>query len=191
MRKFRLLLTDARLRAALGALKASGPALGDLARDPGSAPSVFKPLRARLRLARAATAAPPSSLALAAAEEFTERLENLFSGLALHGTAPDAAVKEALLYLQRALAEAPALLSTGSRVAGVLTGRTRCRSHAAAFARLRGFSAGGRKSLALARAAADPSTGGFPQNLKFSSIYSGLDAVFDALERCAEALFKL
>ncbi|MBI4351720.1 MAG: hypothetical protein HY550_09790 [Elusimicrobia bacterium] len=176
MRKYRLLLTDARLRAVLGALKTCGPGLGDLAEDPGSAPAFFAPLRARLRRA-AGNGAPASSRALAAAEEFTERLEKLFSGLALHGTAPDAAVMEALLCLQRACGEARDLLSTGSR--------------AAAFARLRGFSAGGRKCLALARTAAAASPGGFPQNLKFSSIYSGLDAAFDAYERCAEALFKI
>lgn len=179
MRKIWLRLTDARLKAALGALRASGPALGDLFEKPGDAPGFFKPLRAGLRRAAlAAHGAPPAaSQALAAAEDFIERLERVFSDMALHGTQPDAPVKEALVYLQRACAEAPGLLSPGNR--------------AGAFARGRAFSAGARKGLALARSAAEASPSGFPQNLKFSSIYSGLDAVFDAYERCAEALFRI
>lgn len=179
MRKIWFRLTDARLKAVLGALRNTGPALGDLFEKPGSAPGFFKPLRAGLR--RAAKAAPgtrpATSQALAAAEDFIERLERVFSDLALHGTPPDAPVKEALLYLQRACGETTALLSPGDR--------------AGAFARGRAFSAGARKGLALARAAAEASPSGFPQNLKFSSIYSGLDAVFDAYERCAEALFRI
>ncbi|MDP2865660.1 MAG: hypothetical protein Q8O90_05410 [Elusimicrobiota bacterium] len=179
MRKFWLRLTDARLKAVLRALRDSGPCLGDLFENPASAPGFFRPLRAGLR--RAASAAsgspPPLSQALAAAEDFIERLERVFSDLALHGTLPDAPVKEALLYLQRACGETPALLSPGDR--------------AGAFARLRGFSAGARKVLALARAAAEASPSDFSRNLKFSSIYSGLDAAFDAYERCAEALFKI
>ncbi len=179
MRKFRLRLTDARLRAVLKALRGSGPGLGDLFENPAAAPVFFRPLRAGLR--RAATAGPgtppASSQALAAAEDFTERLEKVFSDMALHGTLPDAPVKEALLYLQRACGETPALLSPGDR--------------AGASTRIRGFSAGARKILALARAAAVASPSGFPQNLKFSSIYSGLDAALDAYERCAEALFRI
>lgn len=179
MRKFLLTLTDARLRAVLGALKASGPGLGDLAEDPGAAPAFFRPPRARLR--RASAAAPSSSpaapLALAAAEEFTARLEKVFSDMALHAAAPDPAVKEALLYLQQACAEARGLLSLGGR--------------AGAFARIKGLAAGAHKNLALARAAAASAPEDFPQNLKFSSIYSGLDAVFYAYERCAEALFTV
>ena len=179
MRKFWLRLTDARLRAVLRALRDSGPCLGNLFQSPSSAPGFFRPLRAGLRRATAAApgAAPAASQALAAAEDFIERLERVFSDLALHGTLPDAPVKEALLYLQRACAEAPALLSPGDR--------------AGAFARSRGFSAGARKVLDLARTAAEASPSGFPQNLKFSSIYSGLDAVLDAYERCAEALFRI
>ena len=179
MRKLWLKLTDARLKPALRALRDSGPGLGDLFESPAAASGFFRPLRAGLRrAAAAATGTPPaSSQALAAAEDFVERLERVFSDMALHGTLPDAPVKEALLYLQRACAEAPALLSAGDR--------------AGAFARIRGFSAGARKVLALARAAAEASPSGFPQNLKFSSIYSGLDAVFDAYERCAEVLFRI
>lgn len=179
MRKIWLRLTDARLKAALRTLRDSGPGLGDLFERPGDATAFFRPLRAGLRQAAGAAsgAAPAASQALAAAEDFIERLERVFSDMALHGTRPDAPVKEALLYLQRACGEAPALLSPGDR--------------AGAFARGRAFSAGGRKGLALARAAAEASPSGFPQNLKFSSIYSGLDAVFDAYERCAEALFRI
>lgn len=179
MRKFWLRLTDARLRAVLGALRDSGRGLGDLFESPAAAPAFFRPLRAGLRRAAAAAPGtrPASPQALAAAEEFVERLERVFSDLALHGTPPDAPVKEALLCLQRACGEAPALLSPGDR--------------AGAFARIRGFSAGARKGLALARAAAEASPSGFPQNLKFSSIYTGLDAVLDAYERCAEALFRI
>ena len=179
MRKIWLRLTDARLKAVLRALRDSGPGLGDLCGKPGAAPAFFKPLRAGLRRAAAAApgAAPSASQALAAAEDFIERLERVFSDMALHGTLPDAPVKEALLYLQRACGEAPALLSPGDR--------------AGAFARGRAFSAGARKVLALARAAAEAAPSGFPQNLKFSSIYSGLDAVLDAYERCAEALFRI
>ncbi len=179
MRKFLLLLTDARLRSVLGTLRVSGPGLGDLALDPGAAPSFFKPLHDGLRLAagKPSRSSPASEQALAAAEEFAARLEKVFSDLALHGMAPDEPVKEALLYLQRACDEAPGLISPGSR--------------AGAFARIREFSTGAHKGLALAGRAAAASPAGFPQNLKFSSIYSGLDAVFDAYERCAEALFKV
>ncbi len=179
MRKFRLALTDARIKAVLAILRAAGPGLGDLVTNPGAAPDFLGPLRAGLR--RAASASPSSSpaapQALAAAEEFAARLEDFFSGLALHRTAPDTAAMEALLRLQQACARAPELLS--------LSGRTR------AAAEIRGLSSGAHKSLTLAGAAAVSSPDNFPQNLKFSSIYSGLDAVFDAYERCAEALFAI
>jgi|GEM_PF-1632470 len=178
MRKFWLTLTDARLKAVLKALEASGPGLGELAAEPSSAPAFFRPLRAALR---AAAALPPSSpgasRALAEAEDFTARLEKFFSDLALHGTAPDAAAKEALLYLQRACCEAPGLLSLSGR-AGAASG-------------ISGLAAGAHKSLALAGAAANAATADFPRNLKFSSIYSGLDAVISSYERCAEALFSV
>lgn len=179
MRKFWLRLTDARLKAVLRVLRDSGPGLGDLFENPSSAPDFFRPLRAGLRRAAAAGPGTPpaSSQALASAEDFMERLERVFSDMALHGTPPDAPVKEALLYLQRACGETAALLSPADR--------------AGTFARSRAFSAGARKVLALARTAAEASPSDFPQNLKFSSIYSGLDAVFDAYERCAEALFRI
>jgi hypothetical protein len=178
MRKFWLTLKDARLRAVLKALEASGPGLGELTEDPASAASFFRPLRAALTAAAASPpSSPASSRALTAAEDLMARLDKLFSDLALHKTAPDAAAREALLYLQQACGQAPRLLS--------LSGR------AGAAAEIRGLSAGARKSLALARAAADSAPANFPQNLKFSSIYSGLDAVVDAYERCAEALFEV
>ena len=74
----------------------------------------------------------------------------------------------------RLIAAAPDLLSTSGRKRASLEVRACC--------------AEGRKTLALAKAAAEGA--GFPQNLKFCSIYSGLDAALDSLERCAEALFK-
>ncbi|OIN99498.1 MAG: hypothetical protein AUJ51_12515 [Elusimicrobia bacterium CG1_02_56_21] len=172
------MLTDARIKAVLGAIGASGPGLGELSADPGAAPAFFRPLKARLQAASAAPpSSPASSQALSAAGEFTGRLEKFFSDLALHGTAPDKAVEEALLRLQGACGEAPALLSPGGR--------------AGASARIRGLAAGAHKTLALARAAAEAAPDNFPQNLKFSSIYTGLDGAFDAYESCAEALFKL
>lgn len=173
MRKFWLTLRDARLRAAVMTAELAGPALGDLAAAPAAAPSLFRSLRTEL--AAALKAGPAESLAAAsAAEDFAARLEKTFSDMALLGVPPDAAVMEALGLLQRACAEAPALLTP--------------RGRKAASERLRALCASGRKTLALARASADGA--GFPQNLKFSSIYSGLDAAFDALERCGEALFK-
>ena len=187
MRRFWLALTDARLKVVLKTLRASGPGLGELVKNPGAAPAFFRPLRAGIRrtYSAAPSAFPASSQALVAAEDFTARLEKFFSDLALHKTPPDAAAREALLYLQQACAEAPGLLS--------LSGR------AGASAEIRGLCAGARKSLALARAACLPAgrqssgsfTCSFTQNLKFGSIYSGLDAVFDAYERCAEALYRI
>lgn len=178
MRKLWLILTNARLRAVLGALRASGPGIGELVNNPGAAPAFFRPLRARLKLAASAppAASEASPRALAAAEDFLIRLEKFFSDLDLHKTALDAAAMEALLYLQRACDEAPGLLSPGGR--------------AGAAAAIRGLSAGARKTLAQAGAAAGSSPGRFPEKLKFSSIYSGLDAIFNAYECCAEALFK-
>ncbi len=177
MRKLWLALTDRRLKAALKALRASGTGLGDLVKDPAGAADFFRPLRSALRKA---SGAPPSlpacAQAQAAAEDFTARLEKLFSDLALHGTPPDAAAMQALLCLQKACGEAGGLLSPWGG--------------AAALAVIRGLSAGARKTLYQAAGAAAASPGDFPQNLKFSSIYSGLDAVFDAYERCAEALYR-
>lgn len=178
MRSIWLSLRDPGIKAVLGALKAAGPGLGDLAENPSAAPAFFRPLRAALS---AAAKIPPSSpaaaAALAAAEDLTGRLEKLFSDLHLHRTAPDRAVLEALLYLQRACAEAPGLLSP--------------RGRSAAAAGIGALAAGARKSLALAGAAAAGPAGNFPENLKFSSIYTGLEAVLDAYERCAESLFKV
>ena len=178
MRKFWLILTNARLRAVLGALRATGPGIGDLVRNPGAAPAFFRPLRAGLRCAASAgpsaSEAPPR--ALAAAEDFLIRLEKFFSDLDLHKTVLDAAAMEALLALQRACDEAPGLLSPGGREAAASV--------------IRGLSARAHKTLTQAGAAAGSSPDGFPEKLKFSSIYSGLDAIFNAYEGCAEALSK-
>lgn len=182
MRAFWLKLTDARVKAVLGAVERSGEALGDLTAAPAGAPAFFKPLLARLAPAAAGGApGPAGSAALAAADDFARRLEKTFSDMALLAAPPDAPVREALLYLAKACGLAPALLSRFRRE----------RALASALA----LSAGGRKALALAREAASrpasgPQPGGFAQNLKFSSIYSGLDSVFDAFERLAEALAR-
>lgn len=183
MRAFWIKLTDARVKAVLNAAERSGEGLGDLAAAPASAQAFFKPQRAEL--ARAAASGGPNpagSAALAAAEDFTLRLEKAFSDMTLLDAPPDAPVKEALLYLAKACGLAPALLSP--------TRRER------ALKETLGLSAGGRKALALARGAASrpasgPQPGGFAQNLKFSSIYSELDSAFDALERLAEALVRI
>ena len=178
MRKLWLKMTDRRFRAALAAVEETGAALGDLESKPASAPVFFRPLKAAL--AASASGAPSgqaSAQARAAAEEFLLRLERVFADLALHGTRPDAAVREAMLRLQRACAEAGSLASTGRR--------------AAAAEQIRGLCAGSRRVLELARGAAAAAPGDFPQNLKFSSIYSGLGDATDAFERCAEALFKV
>lgn len=168
------MFTDARARAVVRMLEAAGPGVGDLAVNPGDAPTFFRPLRAAL--AEALKEGRHGSLAAAsAAEDFAVRLEKVFSDMALLGVAPDAALLEALRGLQQACAEAPGLLSAGGK--------------ARAAARTKALCAAGRKTLAMARAAAEGA--GFPQNLKFSSIYSGLDAVFDALDRCGEALFRI
>ncbi len=180
MKAFWLKLTDPRLKAVLNAAGRSGAALGDLTAAPAGAAAFFKPLHAALANAAASGApAPASSAALAAAEDFTRRLEKTFSDMALLGVQPNAPVKEALIYLEKACGLAPALLS-------------RLRRERALKEAL-GLSSGGRKALSLARDAASrpasgPQPGGFAQNLKFSSIYSGLDSVFDAFERLAEAL---
>lgn len=176
LRRFYLLLTDRRLRAALAALRASGRGLGDLAAAPAEAAAFFRPLKARLD--RAAQDGPPRSLpALGAAADFAARLEKAFSDMALLQAPPDRAVLEALACLQRACGAADGLLSPSRR--------------ARADADLRASCAAGRRLLSSAKAAADRSSDGFMQNLKFSSIYSGLDGAFDSLERCAEALFRI
>lgn len=183
MRAFWLKLTDTRLKAVLSAVARSGAALGDLTAAPAGAAGFFSPLRAGLSLA--AAAAPPdpaTSAALSAADDFTRRLEKTFSDMTLLGAPPDAPVKEACIYLAKACELTPALLSRFRRERALRT--------------TLGLSAGGRKALSLARNAASrpasaPLPGGFAQNLKFSSIYSGLDSVFDALERLAEALVRI
>ena len=183
MRALWLKLTDARLKAVLSAAGRSGAALGDLTAAPAGAAAFFKPLRAEL--ASAATAGEPGpagSSALSAADDLTRRLEKTFSDMALLGAPPDAPVKEALIYLSNACKLVPALLSRFRRER--------------ALRETLGLSAGGRKALSLAldaasRPASGPQPGGFAQNLKFSSIYSGFDSVFDALERLAEALVRI
>jgi len=176
VRELWLALTDARAGAALKTLRAAGPALGDLAARPADAPAVFRPLKAAL--ASALAAGRPSSLAAAsAAEDFAVRLEKFFSDLALLKLPPDPPVLEALLCLQRACGAAGRLPSPGAR--------------ARASEEVRLLCGAGRRSLSLARTAAAAAPSDFPLNLKFSSIYSGLDAVFDSLERCAEALARL
>lgn len=178
MRKFWLGLTDNRFKAAMAAVERTGACLGDLAEDPSAASAFFRPLRAALRAATSGkTEQAASAQARAAAEDLAALLERFFSDLSLHRTAPDAALKEALLCLQRAC----------SAARGLAGPRTKER----AAVEIRGLCAGARRTLALAKTAADGAPGGFPKNIKFSSIYSGLDAAFDALERCAEALFKV
>jgi hypothetical protein len=113
---------------------------------------------------------------LAAADDFAARLEKFFTDLALHKTAPDRALEQALLYLQAACAAVPGLLSPGRR--------------AGALEKIHGLSGAGASTLRLAKTAAEAQHANFPQNLKFSSMYSGLDAVFDAFERCAVALYE-
>jgi hypothetical protein len=173
MRLLRKLFGDKRLYAAADALRRSGLALGDLAAAPDTAAAFFAPLKASLAGLRNDPGDPRGSAAIAAAEDFTRLLEKAFSEMALFNAAPDLAVKEALLCLQRACALAPALGQNGAE-----KDRTRIME----------LSAAARKALAGARTAADRDPGELTGNLKFSSIYSGLDAVFDALERCAGAL---
>lgn len=175
LREFWLKLTDPRAGAVLRVLDAAGQAVGDLAEDPGSARVFFRPLRAGLDAVKNRPSSAAASEALAAAEDFAARLEKTFADMALLSTPPDAAVREALLCLQRACGAAGSLLSTRARAAAEV--KTLCGA--------------GRRSLSLAGAAARSADRDFPLNLKFSSIYSGLDAVFDSLERCAEALFRI
>jgi hypothetical protein len=177
LREFWLKLTDARVGAVLYALHAPGRAMGDLAASPSSAPAFFRPLRRELDKARSAPSSPAAAEALAAAEDFAGRLEKVFADMALHGVEPDAAVSDALLRLQASCSGAGALLSAGKR--------------AKALERVRGLCAGAAQALDRSRRAAEADPAGFPQNLKFSSIYSGLAAATDALERCAEALCKV
>ncbi len=177
IRRLFLYLTDARLRAVLKTLDDCAEALDGLAKAPASAPGFFGPRLRGLALARAAgPAAPARSAALAAADDFTARLEKFFADLALHRTAPDTEMVQALACLQAACLRAPGLLSP--------------RRRAAALAGIRALAASGSRVLRGARTAAEARPGNFPQNLKFSSIYSGLDAVFDAFERCASALYE-
>jgi hypothetical protein len=159
----------------MDALRRSCKAAGDLAAAPASAPAFFRPLRARFDALRAAPGLPgPGLKAFAAAEDFTLRLEQFFSGMALHGTRPDAAVMDVLAILQLARPVLPGLL--GRRRDGALAG-----IHGACY-RAAGV-------LRRAREASAAAPGDFPLNLKFSSMYSDLDAVFDAFARCAEALY--
>ncbi len=177
MRKLWLALTDARIRAALGALDRCGPALGDLAGHPELAADFFSPLRQKLAKAAASRGKRPGAgTALAAAENFARRLEKTFSDMALLEARPEA-LPQALAFLQRACALAPRLLAEeGAQKT---------------LEELRGLCASGRKVLAQAKLAADAGPGEFTENLKFSTIYSGLDAAFDAFERCAETLTRL
>lgn len=177
MRKLWLALTDTRIRAALGALDRCGPALGDLAAHPELASDFFPPLRQKLAKAAAARGKRPGAgSALAAAENFTRRLEKTFADMALLEARPEA-LPQALVFLQRACALAPRLLAQDG-------GQQ-------ALEEIRGLCASGRKIAAQAKTAADSGPGEFTENLKFSTIYSGLDAVFDTFERCAETLTRL
>ncbi len=176
MRNTWLRLTDPRLRAALNALEAGGRAAGDLAAAPELAAEMMRPSRASL--SAAIRSGPRASLEAAyAAEDFSARLEKVFSDMALLRLRPDAAALEALGHLQRACEAAADLLSPGdrNRAAGLI------RAHCAS----------GRRALALASASEAGEGPDFPLKLKFSSIYSGLDTALDALERCAEALFRI
>lgn len=173
MRKLWLTLRDSRLRAALAAVERAGVLIGDLAARPSAAPALLRPLR--LEVEAALKEGRPGSLAAAhAAEDFAARLEKLFTDMDQLAAPPDARALEALKRLQLACAEAPGLLSVAGRKAS--------------YARMAGLAAEGR--ALLARGLADPAGSAFPQNLKFSTIYTGLDGVFDSLERCREALFK-
>jgi len=169
----RRLFADKRLCAALEAMERCGKALGDLAAAPGSAAAFLPPSMVLLRESRAAGGDPRGSAAVSAAEEFVRRLEKVFSEMVRFDAAPDLAVKESLLCLQRACALCPRLLSRNAPQAG---------------AQIHAISSAARKALAGAKAAAAGAPDEFTLNIKFSSIYSELDAVFDALERCAEAL---
>ncbi len=145
----------------------------------------------RERLALAALAAgrnPGGTAVLAAAEDFAIRLEKFFTDMALHKTSPDAPVMEALLCLQRACAAAPARRSPQKKNRAPAPPPPPPKKTHGAAARVRAFCAGGRKSLRLAKAASDSDRVNFPQNLKFGSMYSGLDGVFDALENYVRAL---
>jgi len=177
LRRFRLQLSDRRLRAALRIIGDCRLGIGDLAASPGVAAAFFKPLRKRLA---GALAAPPASAAgsaaAAAAEDLAGRLEKFFTDLALHGMVPDQPIKNALLCLQKACGEAPSLLSLRRRT------KTLAGIHA--------LSAAAQKELRLARRAARSAGSDFPANLKFDTMYSGLDAVLNAFMRCAAALYE-
>jgi hypothetical protein len=173
VRKIWIRLTDGRVRAAVKALELVGLGIGDLAARPGDAATFFRPIKIQL-YAAIKEGKPASLAAVSAVENFAARLEKAFADMQLLQAPPDRAALEALKLMQRACAAAPGLLSTAGRKRADLEGKACC--------------AQGRKTLALAKVAVEGA--GFPQNLKFSSIYSGLDAAFDALERCGEALFK-
>jgi hypothetical protein len=159
----------------MNAVKHAGAAIGDLAAEPGGAASFFAPLKTTLAAAAgAAPKNPAGAAALTAAEDFVLRLERTFSDMARLETPPDAAARHALLCLTRACALTPRLVS--------LSAGARALSEAMAFCR------SGRKALALTAASATGAPGEFTMNIKFSTIYSGLDSVFYAFERCAEAL---
>ncbi len=177
MRAFWLTLKDRRLRAVMKARKAAGPARGDLAAEPGRAGELLGPTQEALRLAAVAGGPEASAAARAAAADFAALLEKAFSDMALHGVKPDAAMTEALGCAQRACTLAPRLLSPSGRTWGAASARALC--------------AAGRKALSQASAAARSDVAGFPANLKFCSIYSGLDGALDALQRCCEALFGI
>lgn len=175
LRLLLLPITAPRRHAAMDALRRSCLAAGDLAAAPAAAPAFFRPLRARFEALRAAPGLPgPGLRAFAAAEDFTLRLEQFFSGMALHGSQPDEAILEVLAILQLARPALPGLL--GRRKDKALAAISGARSRAAGV-------------LSRAREASAAAPGDFPLNLKFSSMYSDLDAVFDAFARCAEALY--
>lgn len=177
LREFWLKLTDARVGAVLYALEAPARAMGDLQVSPASAPAFFSPVKLSLEKAKASPSSAAAAEALAAAGEFTDRLEKFFSDMALLQAQPDRPVLEALARVQAACRGSGGLLSVSARAGGL--------------EEIRGLCAGARQALESAGRAAAADPGGFPQNLKFSSIYSGLAAATDALERCAEALFRI
>ncbi|HNW45537.1 MAG TPA: hypothetical protein PKI19_13625 [Elusimicrobiales bacterium] len=172
LRLISLYFTDRGLWAAVRTISDCGRALGDLALKPGDAQRFFRPRLERLSGAAAGGRAGP---ALAAAEDFAARLQKFFMDLELQRTAATPELGQALAYLQAACP-----------LAGELTSPRR---RAAALEKLRGLSAAAAAVLRRAKTAAQARPDNFPQNLKFSSMYSDLEAVFDAFERCAVSLY--
>lgn len=173
LRAVYLSLTDRRIKAVRAALRACASLAGDLAAAPEGAPAALRPLMKELEEA-AREGVPASGPAAAAALDLLLRLEKFFSCLALHRTPPDARTRQALALLQRACSRAPRLLSLGRK---------------AALEEIRAACASARALLQAAAAEAEEAPAGFPEKLKFCSIYSDLGGIFSALERCAEALY--